>query len=102
MFVILLFTIEWCAASMSHVLRLGIKRSPTVPVLPREGVLLLESLPLPPAFRAGLDLDGDLLVFREADRPPELPIDPGCEPGATNRRDGDNNRDAERDRPDKL
>ena len=75
---------------MSQVLRFGIKRSPTVPVLPRDGVLLLESLPLPPAFKVGLDLEGDRLVFKEAD------------PGATNNRDGDNSLDVDRDLPDEL
>ena len=78
---------------MSHVLRLGINLSPTVPVLPRDGVRLRESLPLPPALRVGLDLEGERLVFRDAD--------PVCELGTASKRDGDN-REAERDLPDKL
>lgn len=79
---------------MSHVLRFGINLSPTVPVLPLDGVRLRESLPLPPAL-FGRDLDGDLLVFRDAECVP-------CDPGAIKSLDGDSNREVERDRPEIL
>ena len=94
-----MFIMEWCAASISHVLRFGIKRSPTVPVLPRDGVLLRDSPLLPPgaALMVSLDLDGDTLVFNEAE---PLPPEPTREPGAARSLDGDRRRDADRERPD--
>ena len=86
---------------MSHVLRLGIKRSPTVPVRPREELLLRDSPPLPavPALSVSRDLEGDLLVFKEAEALIEFPPDPARGHGAARSRDGDKRRDAERERP---
>ena len=90
---------------MSHVLRLGMKRSPTVPLLPREELLLRDfpSLPTVAVLRVSRDLEGDLLVFNETESFAEFPPDPVAELGAARNRDGDKRRDAERERPpDKL
>ena len=73
-------------------LRFGINLSPTVPVRPLDGVRLRESLPLPPVF-FGRDLEGDRLVFKDAECVP-------CEPGAIKSLEGDSNLEVERDRPD--
>ena len=81
------------------------KRSPTVPLLPRDELLLRDfpSLPTVPVLRVSRDLEGDLLVFKEAEPFAEFPPDPAPELGAARNRDGDKRRDAERERPpDKL